>query len=165
MIGFIDTLHSLLRTTINYSAIAISTLYSSLLQHLSVLSLSQSSLFVSWQRTLTKEVQQSHCRCNPYKKPTSHSLIPFLPPPSAAISILILVKATLRLTVGQSISLGVESHLGLMTRYLLLFDSYGLVFVRRSLLVNCAVNTVLQHWINTQQYRKRCFLWIRPEPI
>jgi hypothetical protein len=39
------------------------------------------------------------------------------------------VKVTLRLTVGQSVSLGVESHLGLMTRYVLLFDSYGLVFV------------------------------------
>jgi hypothetical protein len=29
--------------------------------------------------------------------------------------------------VSQSVSLGVELHLGLMTRYLLLFDSYGLV--------------------------------------
>jgi hypothetical protein len=38
------------------------------------------------------------------------------------------VKITLRLTVGQSVSLGVEPHLGLTTRYLLLFDSYGLVF-------------------------------------
>jgi hypothetical protein len=36
------------------------------------------------------------------------------------------VKLTLRLTVCQSVSLGVEPHLGLMTRYLLLFDSYGL---------------------------------------
>jgi hypothetical protein len=44
------------------------------------------------------------------------------------------VKVTLRLTVSQSVSqsvsrLNVEPHLGLMTRYLLLFDSYGLVFV------------------------------------
>jgi hypothetical protein len=38
------------------------------------------------------------------------------------------VKVTLRLTVSQSVSLVVEPHLGLMTRYLLLFDSYGLVF-------------------------------------
>jgi hypothetical protein len=38
------------------------------------------------------------------------------------------IKVTLRLTVSQSVSLGVESHLGLMTRYLLLFDSYGLVW-------------------------------------
>jgi hypothetical protein len=38
------------------------------------------------------------------------------------------VKVTLRLTVSQSVSLGVEPHLGLMTRYFLLFDSYGLVF-------------------------------------
>jgi hypothetical protein len=43
------------------------------------------------------------------------------------------VKVTLRLTVGQSVSLGVELHLGLMTRYLLLFDRYGLVFVGRPL--------------------------------
>jgi hypothetical protein len=35
------------------------------------------------------------------------------------------VKATLRLTVRQSVSLGVEPHLGPMTRYLLLFDTYG----------------------------------------
>jgi hypothetical protein len=32
------------------------------------------------------------------------------------------VKATLRLTISQSVSLGVEPNLGLMTRYLLLFD-------------------------------------------
>jgi hypothetical protein len=42
-------------------------------------------------------------------------------------------KVTLRLTVSQSVSLGVEPNLGLMTRYLLLFDSYGLVFVGRPL--------------------------------
>jgi hypothetical protein len=38
------------------------------------------------------------------------------------------VEVTLRLTVSQSVSLGVEPHLGLMTRYLLLSDSYGIVF-------------------------------------
>jgi hypothetical protein len=51
------------------------------------------------------------------------------------------VKVTLRLTVNQSVSqsvsqsvtLGVEPNLGLMTRYLLLFDSFGLVFVERPL--------------------------------
>jgi hypothetical protein len=43
------------------------------------------------------------------------------------------VKVTLRLTVSQSVTLGVEPHLGLMTRYLLLFDSYGLIFVGRLL--------------------------------
>jgi hypothetical protein len=36
-------------------------------------------------------------------------------------------------TDGQSVSLGVEFHLRLMTRYLLLFDSYGLVYVGRPL--------------------------------
>jgi hypothetical protein len=43
------------------------------------------------------------------------------------------VKVTLRLTVSQSVSLGVESHLGPMTRYLLLCDNYGLVLVGRPL--------------------------------
>jgi hypothetical protein len=43
------------------------------------------------------------------------------------------VKVTLRLTVSQSVSLGVEPHLGLMTRYLFLFDSYVLVSVGRPL--------------------------------
>jgi hypothetical protein len=43
------------------------------------------------------------------------------------------VKVILRLTVSQSVSLVVEPHLGLMTRYILLFDSYDLVFVGRPL--------------------------------
>jgi hypothetical protein len=43
------------------------------------------------------------------------------------------VKVTLRLTVSQSVSLGVEPHLGLLTRYLLLFDIYGLVLLGRPL--------------------------------
>jgi hypothetical protein len=38
------------------------------------------------------------------------------------------VKVTLRLTVNQSVSLGVEPHLGLMIRYLLPFNSYGLLY-------------------------------------
>jgi hypothetical protein len=37
------------------------------------------------------------------------------------------VRVTLRLTISQSVSLGVEPHLGFMTRYLLLCDCYGLV--------------------------------------
>jgi hypothetical protein len=43
------------------------------------------------------------------------------------------VKVTLRLTVSQSVSLGVKPNLGPMTRYLLLCDSYGLVLVGRPL--------------------------------
>jgi hypothetical protein len=43
------------------------------------------------------------------------------------------VKATFLLTVSQSVSLGGESHLGHMTRYLLFFDRYGLVFVGQPL--------------------------------
>jgi hypothetical protein len=45
----------------------------------------------------------------------------------SSLLIKIKVKVTLRLTVSQSVNLGVEPHLGLMTRYLVLFDSYGLV--------------------------------------
>jgi hypothetical protein len=41
------------------------------------------------------------------------------------------VKVTLRLTVSQSVSLGIEPHLRPMTRYLLLCHSYGLVLVGR----------------------------------
>jgi hypothetical protein len=43
------------------------------------------------------------------------------------------VKVTLQLTISQSVNLSVEPHLGLMTRYLLLFYSYGLIFVGRPL--------------------------------
>jgi hypothetical protein len=43
------------------------------------------------------------------------------------------VKVTLRLTVSQSVSLVIEPNLGLMTRYLLLFDTYVLVFLGRPL--------------------------------
>jgi hypothetical protein len=53
--------------------------------------------------------------------------------PNKLFSAKIKVKVTLRLTAGQSVSLGVKPHLGLMTRYLLLFDSHGLVFVGRPL--------------------------------
>jgi hypothetical protein len=49
------------------------------------------------------------------------------------VEVKVKVKVKLRLTVGQSVSLGVERHLGLMTRYLLLIDNYGLVFVGRLL--------------------------------
>jgi hypothetical protein len=55
------------------------------------------------------------------------------PPPHRFTWKVIKVKATLRLTVSQPVSLGVEPPLGLMTRYLLLFDSYGLAFVGRPL--------------------------------
>jgi hypothetical protein len=89
-------------------------------------------------------------------KTSFHSLIPFLPlfcncqlssfPSSSPdrlasrsrlcslyLIVKVRVKVTLQLTVGQSVSLGVKPHLGLMTLYLLLFDNYGLVFVGRPL--------------------------------
>ena len=43
------------------------------------------------------------------------------------------VEVTLRMTVSQSFNLEVEHHLGLMTRYLLRFDGFGLVIVGRPL--------------------------------
>jgi hypothetical protein len=52
------------------------------------------------------------------------------------------VKVTLRLTVSQLVSLGVEPHLGLMTRYLVLFDSYGLFFCGASSLTRGRVSAV-----------------------
>jgi hypothetical protein len=55
------------------------------------------------------------------------------PPLTSILSLKIKVQVTLRLTVSQSVSLGVEPHLGLMTRYLLFFESYGLVFLGRPL--------------------------------
>jgi hypothetical protein len=51
-----------------------------------------------------------------------------IPPPHGLLYVSE-VKVTLRLTVNQSVCLGVEPHLRLMTRYLLLFDSYSLVMV------------------------------------
>jgi hypothetical protein len=41
---------------------------------------------------------------------------------------LVKVKVTLQVTVSHSVSLGVEPHLWLMTRYLILLDGYCLVF-------------------------------------
>jgi hypothetical protein len=44
------------------------------------------------------------------------------------LSLKVKVKLTLRLTVSQSVSLGAELHLGLMTSFLILIYSYCLVF-------------------------------------
>jgi hypothetical protein len=43
----------------------------------------------------------------------------------------VIIKVTLGLTGSQSVSLGVEPNLGLMTRNILVFDSDGLPFVGR----------------------------------
>jgi hypothetical protein len=61
---------------------------------------------------------------------TPRHWVPFSSPPTTPLAY---VKVMLRLTVTQSVSLGVKPHLGLMTRYLLLFGSYGLIFVGRPL--------------------------------
>jgi hypothetical protein len=99
------------------------------------------SVFTS--RILATDLLQPHCHFSSHLTSCSHSLIPFFP---FHLSHLILpsleldpfldkspkrqsqVKVTLRLTVSQSLNLGVKYNLGHMTRYLVLFDSYGLVF-------------------------------------
>jgi hypothetical protein len=49
---------------------------------------------------------------------------------SLTVFLLVLeLASSLSNSVGQSVSLGIEPHLGLMTRSLLLFDIYGIVFV------------------------------------
>jgi catechol 2,3-dioxygenase-like lactoylglutathione lyase family enzyme len=58
---------------------------------------------------------------------------PYESPPQGVSLMKVKVKVTLRLTVSQSVSFGVETHLELMTRYLLLFDSYGHISVGRHL--------------------------------
>jgi hypothetical protein len=63
-----------------------------------------------------------HSRALSHPRPTTYSSNSHLR------TLVIKVKVTLRLMVSQSVSLGVKPHLGLMTRYLLLFDSYGLAF-------------------------------------
>jgi hypothetical protein len=66
-------------------------------------------------------------------RPNSRQQLSTMNSSSAELSQLLLttdsskVKVKLRLTVSQSVSLSGEPHLGLMTKYLLLFDSYGLV--------------------------------------
>jgi hypothetical protein len=75
------------------------------------------------QRSVSRVLVSSDFR--PYLT-VSHLRLPFSSP-------LVQVQVTLRLTVSQSVSLGIEPHLGLMTRYLLLFGIYGLLFVGRPL--------------------------------
>jgi hypothetical protein len=54
--------------------------------------------------------------------------------------------------VSQSVSLGVEPYLGLMTRYLLLFDSYDLVFVGRPLWWEDRSVFCIFCWLSRAQY-------------
>jgi hypothetical protein len=72
MIGFIDTLYTLLGTTGNYSAIA--NLHTSQFTVTHALGF---SVFTS--RILTTDLSQSHCHFISHMKSSLHSLIPFLP--------------------------------------------------------------------------------------
>jgi hypothetical protein len=63
--------------------------------------------------------------------PCNYSAIISEPPLQTSTELTVKDKVTMRLVVSQSISLDMEPHLGLMTRYLLLFDIYGLVIVGR----------------------------------
>jgi hypothetical protein len=55
-------------------------------------------------------------------------------------------------TDGQSVSLGVEPHLRLMTKYLLLFVSYGLVFVGRPLWREDGSGFCIRCWSSPAQF-------------
>jgi hypothetical protein len=94
----------------------ISTIHKSPQHPLSVSQPAVSSPAVPWQRFLTVEILQLHAL-----RFYLHSL-------PCRTAYRLKVKDALRLTVSQSVSLGVEPYLGLMTRYLLLFHNYGLVF-------------------------------------
>jgi hypothetical protein len=91
----------------------VTTIYSSLQQQLSLLSLLSLHRSLPGYSLLTRTIshtltaQELHSLTANSRMPHSQSHIA---------------------TDGQSVSLGVEPRLGLMTRYLLLFDSYGLVF-------------------------------------
>jgi hypothetical protein len=74
VIGFIETLHTPLRTIGNYSAIAVPTLVQVTVTHTSILSLLRFPLLVSWQW-----FHKSHCHIRSHMKSSLHSLIPFLP--------------------------------------------------------------------------------------
>jgi hypothetical protein len=112
-INFIDTLYIAHCTTGNYSAIAITTLYSLLLHPL------VSSVFTTW-------IHKSHCNFIPHMKSSFHSLTPFLlsvlsylgraqlSTNLAQFSLLVRVRVTLRLVVcRQSVRHGakpLETH-------------------------------------------------------
>jgi hypothetical protein len=117
-IGFIDHLYTQLVSTSNYSAtvnITNSPQIHKLPTHpLSLFQFAVSSPAIPWQRLLTASRTEV-----PSSQPLMHN----------STKLKVKVEVTLRLTVSQSLSLGVEPHPGLVTRYLLLFDSYGLVFV------------------------------------
>jgi hypothetical protein len=120
-------IHSQLRTTGNTSTIAILHTLQFTVTH--VLGF---SVFTS--RILATDLSQSHCHFKSRMKSSMHSLIHFLPfrLPSPELDPVIDNNFTQTsqshiATDGQSVSLGVEPELGLMTRDLLLFDSYGRV--------------------------------------
>jgi hypothetical protein len=104
---------------------------------------SQFSLVVFWQRIYYSLTVTSNRTLNLFFAPPNSFLAISSQSPSTAISKTrsnslpstllysssqVKAKVTLRLMVSQSLTLGVESHLGLVTRYLLLLDTYGLVF-------------------------------------
>jgi hypothetical protein len=61
----------------------------------------------------------SHNKSSNYS--SGHTVVPLELRNSSEVNSEVEVEVTLRLTASQSVSLGVEPHLGLMTRYLLLF--------------------------------------------
>jgi hypothetical protein len=60
-------------------------------------------------------------------------------------------------SVSQSGSLGIEPQLWLMTRYLLLFDSYGLVFVGRGRVCLLYMLLLVFFWVRVPWYSRPYF--------
>jgi hypothetical protein len=140
IIVFIDTFYTQLGTTGNYSAIAdLHTL------QFTVVPTSVHGLHLSYPGngfiTVSLPLQITHevFFAQPNSSfaiilPTANSgdslscLLQLLTAELNSVIILVEVEVTLRLTVSQSVSLGVEPHVGLMTRYIFLFDNCGLAF-------------------------------------
>jgi hypothetical protein len=124
-IGFIDQFNTWLVTTLNYSAIA--DLYTSQITTAHAKSFPACRVFTS--RSLVTAYNSGDSSTTPTKSCLHQLNYNSLSTKLAKVK----DKVTFLMTVSQSVSLGVEPHLGIMTRYLLVVDSYGLVFLGRSL--------------------------------
>jgi hypothetical protein len=87
------------------------------------------AIFEEWVVCVSEKSVHISGRVISHQPPTLLAAVPIF----SLNQVKVKVKFTLRLTVSQSVSLTVEPHLELMTRYLLLFGSYGLVFLGRPL--------------------------------
>jgi hypothetical protein len=117
----------------------ISTVHKSPQHPLSLYQPAVSSPTVPCQRLLTVEILQFHAH-----RFYLHSL-----PCRAQLNWLPSQSQSHIATDGQSVSLGVKPHPGPMTRYLLLFDSYGLVVEASLPLVYCCMRVCCRRYLAT----------------